>query len=247
MIGTLFMLLCAANPPTPQDIFEAGVRAELEGQGVEARAHWEKVAQTGLRNADVEFNLGTSYAEAGELGPAVLHLRRAALLRPAPDTSSNLQAVRERLLQQNPGKTHESSLLSDLAARLVRAPLEPLLGAALVLLSLFAFLRYGPWPLYRSVIAIGLWASFVLALVSGVLLGLRALALDGRPAVVVMKRTPAKNGPDERFKNLAELVPGEELTLLPSKDASLGFLAVQLSNGETAYVADGSVTKVKDW
>lgn len=243
----MFALLIAASQVTPEEIYQNAVRNELEGNPQQAQSEWEKLAQSGLRNADVEFDLGTSYAQTGDYGSAILHLRRASLLRPSADISANLQLTRERLLKQNPGKTSESSLVSDLASLLVRTPLEWILGAGLVLASLLAFLRYGPRHVGARAVSLGFAVSAAVALLAGTLIAVRSFALDGKPAVVVMKRTAAKNGPDERFKTLAELVPGEELWLLPGKEASLGFIAVQLVSGETAYVSEGSLSKVKDW
>jgi len=242
-----FLLVLGASQVTPDEIFQNAVRNELEGNPQQAQSEWEKLVQSGLHNADVEFDLGTSYAQTGDFGPAILHLRRASLLRPSADITANLQLVRERLLQRNPGKSSESSLVSDLASFLIRMPLEWILGAALIAAAAFMFMRYGPWALRTRPIGVGFSLSVTLVVVASALLAVRAFALDGKPAVVVMKRAAAKNGPDERFKTLAELVPGEELWLLPSKEASLGFIAVQLVGGETAYVSEGSLSKVKDW
>jgi tetratricopeptide (TPR) repeat protein len=243
----LSLFLMVSDAKMPQETFAAGVRAHLEGNYAEAQSAWEKLAQTGLRSADIEYNLGTSYAESGDLGSAMLHLRRAALLRSNADISANLQLVREKFLQQNPGKKAESSLLSDLATSLVRAPLELMLGVSLLFASALAFWRFGPRPARSQTVMALFVGAAALALVSGALAGIRRLWLDGKPAAVVMKRTPAKNGADERFKTLAELVPGEELWLLPNQESTLGYAAVQLAGGETAYVDAGSVSKVKDW
>ena len=244
----LFCLAFAADPAitTQSSLFDEGVQAALEGRTEAAQAAWLRIKRSGLANADVEYNLGTSYAESNELGLAILHLKRASLLRPSKDASGNLHVVRERVLEANPGHTRELSLLGDVADQLVRIPFVELFGVALILCSLlvglqYAFLRRRPWA-----VALGIAVSAALGISAGVGALIEVVYHDWKPPAVVLKRTAAKSGPDERFKTVMELGAGEEVRLT-GKEAALGFVAIELASGETAFVSEQSVVKVKDW
>lgn len=240
------VLLLAADPQGGQAAFTDGVQAQLEGRPGDAQAAWQRLARGGLKNADVEYNLGTSFAESNELGPAVLHLKRSLLLRPSVDASGNLHIVRERVLEANPGHTRELSLLGDVADQLVRVPFVEITGGALVLLSALVVLRFA--VLRRRQRALG--AATMIAVLGVLTAGLGAFVEvvyhDWRPPAVIVKRTKALSGPDERFKTVSELGAGEEVRLT-GKESAVGFVAIELPTGETAFVADASVAKVKDW
>lgn len=241
----LFFLL-VSTAPTAQALFTEGVQAQLEGRGEDAQSAWERVVRSGVRNSDVEFNLGTSYAEANELGLAVLHLKRAMLLKPAPDSSGNLHIVRERVLEANPGHTRELSLLGDVADQLVRVPFIEIFGLALALAALLVALHYG---VFRGRFrALGLGVALASIVTAGAAMGaaVEVVYHEWRPPAVVLKRTKALSGPDERFKTVMELGAGEEVRLT-SKAGAVGFTAIELPSGETAFVAEANVAKVKDW
>jgi hypothetical protein len=194
----------------------------------------------------VEYNLGTSFAETNELGLAVLHLKRAQLLRPRSDASGNLHIVRERVLEANPGHTRELSLLGDIADQLVRVPFVEIFGAALILLSVLVFLRYNLLrrPLRALNVGLGLGGAGLLLSGLGALVELQYH--DLKPPAVVIKRSAAKTGPDERFKTVTDLGAGEEIRLT-GKEAAPPFVAIELANGEQAFVHEANVAKVKDW
>ncbi len=244
----LLALLLAADAPvtTHQTLFDQGVQASLEGRAEEAQGAWQRAVASGVHSADVEYNLGTSYAESNDLGRAVLHLKRAQLLRPSTDASGNLHIVRERVLEANPGHTRELSLLGDIADQLVRAPFLDVFGIALILLSGLVVLRW--YVLRRRLLPVTLALTVVGATlaVSGLGELIETVYHDVKPPAVVVKRTAAKSGPDERFKTLVDLGAGEEIRLT-GKEAALGFVAIELPNGEQAFAHEASIAKVKDW
>jgi hypothetical protein len=61
-----------------------------------------------------------------------------------------------------------------------------------------------------------------------------------------MKNMTAKEGPDERFRSLLDLAPGEEVRLL-REEAAPGYLAAILPGGARGFVRSDSVEKVVDW
>jgi hypothetical protein len=66
------------------------------------------------------------------------------------------------------------------------------------------------------------------------------------PAAVVMKTAPAREGPDERFRTVLELAPGEEVRVMAS-DTGRQFVAVHLPGGRDGYLPVDAVTRVIDW
>ncbi len=234
----LVLLLLAADDTR----FTDAARLQLESRQPEAQKIYESLAEGGLRNADVEYNLGTSYGEQNELGQAILHLERAKRLRNAADIDHNLVQLRERVLEQQKG-TRETALLADLAEGAGHLPLAAVGGGLLVALAV-AWLA---WVLRRSP-SVGAIAV-VLAVLCALVLGLHAdryYYTFKRPSAVVIKRAAAREGPDERFRPLLELQSGEEVRLVPQQDAP-GFSAVVLPSGSVAFVPEGSCVKVEDW
>lgn len=79
--------LSATDPAGARLLFEA------------AAQHFESALATGLRNGYTEYNLGNAYFQAGRLGEAVLHYRRAMRLIPLnDDLRQNLATARKRCL-----------------------------------------------------------------------------------------------------------------------------------------------------
>lgn len=229
------------------DVFADAARAQLEGKHAEAIKAYEQLNKLGTRNADVEFNLGTSLAESGDFGLGMLHLLRSQRLRPAEDVNLSLTVLREKVLKQKTQQTgRETDLFADIADQLGRAPLEPLLfltalifGAGLVWRVVWAQRA----PNVAQVLVI---VGFSLLVVVGGLVLLRQRYSDERPAAVIVKRTTAREGPDERFRALGSLLSGEEVRLARGNE-SASHRGVWLSGGKLAFVPKESVELVEDW
>ena len=113
----LGMTVCAAAdaPEEPIDLraeFQQAVADFDEAQRVQAE-HPDRarrlylssaqrlgsIVATGLANGWLEFNLGNSYLQAGDVGQAILHYRRAQRLIPRdPLLTENLAVARSRCL-----------------------------------------------------------------------------------------------------------------------------------------------------
>jgi tetratricopeptide (TPR) repeat protein len=233
-----FLFLLAADDPR----FTDAARAQLEGKQEQAQQVYEQLQSGGLRNADVEYNLGTSYGEQGDLGRAVLHLRRADRLEPAADVHTNLQQLREKVVEQRQG-ARDASLLADMGDGLAHVPTELIAGAALIALALCWLL----WVVRRGAAPLGM--AIALVVVSALALtahGLRFFFAHERPAAVIVTRAAAREGPDDRFRPLLDLLPGEEVRL-SSRGEAAGFRALYLPSGAVAFVPKASVEKVEDW
>jgi len=237
--------IMATSPSSaPTQWFNDAVHAQLEGRHDDARSLYEKIEQPQFGNADVEYNWGTNAAEAGELGPAILHLRRAQILKNNDDIDTNLRTVRERVLETLPPMARDTSLWADLAESLIHVPLHWILTFLVTVFSCIFCVKTivqssSLW--LRSLI----WASGFAVGLSGGLFWLREYFVVQRPAAVVLRISPAKEGPDERFKTLVTLYPGEELRLIKNEE-SPDYVAAQISSGRV-YVRKDAVEKVMDW
>jgi hypothetical protein len=97
------LLLCVAagtraDSVSPADQFAAGNGAFEEGDYQAAVDRYLTVADAGIRNADLFYNLGNAYFELGEMGHAVLWYERARRLDPRDDDiAANLDFTRSLL------------------------------------------------------------------------------------------------------------------------------------------------------
>ncbi|MCH8806008.1 MAG: hypothetical protein IH986_07960 [Planctomycetes bacterium] len=79
-----------------------------------AATHFETLADAGVRNAALEYNLGNTYMRLADLGRAVLHYRRAQRLEPAGRAvAANLRYARNRV-EPFIAPTGQSRLLHNL-------------------------------------------------------------------------------------------------------------------------------------
>lgn len=79
-------------------LFEAGSRAYLDGDYLEARSKWTQVEENGWVGGDLYYNLGNAYYKTGELGEAILYWEKAAtILGEEGDIAANLQIARAQI------------------------------------------------------------------------------------------------------------------------------------------------------
>jgi hypothetical protein len=88
----LVLLLGAAPAPTTSDADAAALRGDWPA----AAKGYSAVLSGGSDSTDLEYNLGTSAAQAGDVGQAALHLERALARSPWDgDVRANLERLRE--------------------------------------------------------------------------------------------------------------------------------------------------------
>ena len=238
----MILLLAFTTAVADDPRFTDAARAQLESKHDVAQQTYEQLQAGGLRNADVEYNLGTSYGEQGDLGRAILHLRRADKLESAADIRTNLQQLREKVVEQRQG-SRDASVLADLGDGLTHVPTEIIAGISLFLLAA-AWLA---WVVKRQASLLVTTIAFLaVSLAALTAQGLRFFFTQQRPAAVIVTRAAAREGPDERFRPLLELIPGEEVRLSPRGEES-GFRSLYLPSGAVAFVPKASLEKVEDW
>jgi tetratricopeptide (TPR) repeat protein len=239
-------LLRAAN-----ESFAEGVRLEAEGsEGSSAAFERAAAAYRGalaVGEGDlplVQFNLGTALLLGGDVGGAVLALRRAARGAPGDERiARNLGAARQRVRTQVAAEA-ERSALERLAfwrgaigqeARFLLAIALVNLGVVVGFARVAGVRRFGP-------VWLG-WTCALLGLVSGGTLAVDAAMVDADAAVVMEART-GRTGPGERVYDASFTSPvaeGVEVTILESRS---GWARVRLRDGRETWLPEDALERV---
>lgn len=95
----IFLLVAAAAPPCAAQEnarrFISAMEAYKSRQYAAAAEELEAIAQSGVRNGQLYYNLGNAYLKNGDLGRAILWYERALKLMPSdPDLKFNLDYAR---------------------------------------------------------------------------------------------------------------------------------------------------------
>ncbi len=225
-------LAARSNPPRAAELYR------------QSAGGFEALVQAGVRNAALEYNLGTAHYRAGELGRAVLHYRRAQRLNPGEARlSANLRYVREQV-EPHLAPSGERSLRDRLLgwqggiARVTRH--RAALGAWLVGWAVLAVWLVRKQPT---------WRNAGLALVAiGALLGASVYAElqdeQQRPPAVVISgshtlRKDRGDGADPALKQ--PLGPGVEVRIVQERG---GWFEVELLNGINGWLPAHAVERV---
>ncbi len=96
IIGLLHSSLSCRAGEMEDRLLQQGNEAYSRGEYSQAISHYRQLTATAGFSASVLFNLANSYAQAGEIGRAVLNYERALRLAPGDsDITGNLELVRK--------------------------------------------------------------------------------------------------------------------------------------------------------
>ncbi len=191
----------------------------------------------GNDSADLEYDLGTAAAQAGDLGQAVLHLERTLVLSPWDgDARENLDRVREKRVDKVVGKDLGESPLQRLLRGLPAAELSWAFAALWVSgFVLLALLRRRRW--FR---AAGLAAAALALGLGGV-----AWACERADAIsfgVVLAKTAAvRAGPDPKLPTGFEIHEGLKVLL---EEREGGYRRIRLANGLEGWLEASAVEQI---
>jgi hypothetical protein len=97
MIGAFVLLAATLSVADLDARFEAGVAAYREGRFAEAEAAWRELADAGVNDPRVEYNLGNAAFKQERLGEAIWRWERARRLAPDDrDIATNLALARSQ-------------------------------------------------------------------------------------------------------------------------------------------------------
>jgi len=260
VVGLVFGLALApgrAHADAVDDAFVAGNEAAARSDWKAAAASYEAAsALLRGRNATLSYNLGTAYAELGELGRAAYHLTRATDFRGGPTTDvldaarENLEVVRKRIELR---ATTEGTVVDRAATSwdLIRDALRARSLGWLSLLSGVGFLFGGAVTLRRQrrglpargVLSASLGVLAFLYLVPGLLHGWALKADREAPeAIVLPLAIDAREGPGPHRSVAFQLQGGSRIRIV---EESLGWSLIRLPGGIEGWVPADAVGRLE--
>ncbi|MDX1994826.1 MAG: hypothetical protein SF029_20755 [bacterium] len=228
---------------TPQDTLLQAEAAYQQGDYVTAAPLYQSLIDSGFQSAALYQNLGSSYYQMGELGWALLYLRRAQVLDPRyRPLEINLRFVLEERIDRLNG---EAELIDSLGT----------LTNDLLTLEELAWITFGLWTLWFGLVAQSVlntrWRGRLRILVAGmgvVLLICVALLLvrsyvtyQRPPAIVTALSAQVMSGPGEDYLPLYEVYTAAEMRLLDERSGWARFL---LPDGRTGWISLAAVERV---
>jgi len=217
----LISLLLLASPCFAlqglEPVMADAARYYEEGDFHSAARHWETLAETGLEDSRLWYNLGGAYFQQNKIGPSILAYKRALRLAPRnKEIRENLEIARARR-QESLNMENRGGLARIWSwTRRTLSPGEMAVMGLVVLwlaaiMTLLGILRRIAWTRLRG----PLFASLVLL----VFLSIGAWRAEwedwsGREGVLMAPAVSAQSGPGADYIALFELHEGAELRLL---------------------------------
>lgn len=239
-----------AHAQSFEAIFGEGNEAFFRGDYATAAARYEALAEAGVDDADVHYNLGATYARQGRHGRAIVELERAVRLRPSDEGArSALDAARAIVGRRHAEREGEAvveagapfgeALFAFLSEDgLAIGVLLLVLALSGVLLALF-FVSHE-----RARIGLGVAAPLLVLLVAMTGLGLlsrRGAFAAGPTAIVVRDDAALREGPREDATVRARALEGERAEVL-SRDGE--WARVRVGGGREGWIPGGDVIEL---
>ena len=248
LLGTLVLLPASSVwADTLEQLFARANQAYFEGDHDAAVRDYEALAQAGVDDPDVAFNLGTAHAVQGQHGRAIWQFRRALALRPGFEAAKrSLRQSRELLGQRQARRTGEATVQTapPLTAALVApftadglawALLLCVFGASLCWLALQRALQE-TWRIGLGLATVG-FAVLAVAAAAGLALKTEV----GRPGVagiVLDPDMPLREGPGTSATVRSTLPEGSEVRVLANERS---FLQLRTPTGAVGWAEAAQV------
>jgi tetratricopeptide (TPR) repeat protein len=226
-------------------VFEAANVAASRGDYAAAISNYERLADASIRDADVYFNLATSFAQSGDYARAILNYERTLTLRPNDNKASENLRDAEKALEERRAEAEGEAMIqrsSSISDALYGGLSEDALAFGLLLANLVLFVGLA-WALvgHRR----NRWL-FPLLTASGVVLSFCALGLgakagllrDGPRAVALDDRVILREGPDPRAQVRGEARGGDRGEIV-GRDRD--FVKLRVVSGLEGWTSNSSV------
>lgn len=244
------LLLVEAAPVHAQSLpqlFAQGNAAFFEGDFPDAIAHYTKLLDAGVEDADVYYNLGTAHARLGQCGAAI-HAFERSLAISAGDGSAeaNLRACQAQLGKRRAQRDGEATVQTrpPWSEAMLRSVSSDALAWIVLCLNvlLFACLllrRMVSRETARLGLALGAWLTALTLLVGVLALSTKEQWLqEGRGAVVLNEDALLREGPDPRARTRTYALEGERGRILQEEG---GFVRVRLARGPEGWMSQRDV------
>ena len=229
VIGLLFAatqtLSLAKSSVVATDSMQTANQLYEAGQFSQAAQAYQQIADQGLADSALYFNMGNAYYKQGDFGRAILNYRLAEQLAPRDaDIEANLEMARARVAGEE-AAVEEAGFFDNIAG----------FGQEYLTLNELALLALGMWVLFvalvlivqgtrkgslvRETVQVALVVSALLLTVSAVGLGSR-LYLENSHAegVIVATEVSVTSGPGSQYVSEFTLNNGEEVEIVESRE-----------------------------
>lgn len=213
-----------ANPQRARQLFRSAAQA------------FEGVVAGGVRNGRLEYNLGNCYFQAGDIGQAILHYRRAQHLRPRDAlVESNLREAQSRCLTTIRPSPRLALLRGFFFWHYTTSIAERLYAAVVLWVAAWVMLllrQFAPW---RWAVGTALVTGLGCAAALGSVGVSRWQERHATPGVVLASDVTAHKGPGKSYQRQFEqpLQPGVEFRL---RDSRAEWWNVELADGNRGWI-----------
>jgi tetratricopeptide (TPR) repeat protein len=229
------------TPAEAQAVFAAANDAYYSKDYPTAIAAYLKLIDHGAGGADVLFNLGTTYLQAGDLGNAVLYLERARRLGRGDDVEAQLAMARDQLTDKVIGAQADEPFVQ----RLAEATRESAASGVFLstwALAFTALLLMRVFRAHRLKLAIAAALMLVCAAVSGSIVAAHAYVESTIvDAVVIPAELKAREFPKDSAKVSFEVHSGLKVRVLESSGK---FVRIRLPNGLEGWTERDGVADI---
>ena len=253
-LSLLALLSLAATPlrvcaDTLQEVFRHANEAYFRGDLAAAEAGYRRLAEAGIDDPVVSFDLATTYAREGQLGRAILWFERTLVREPADDGAERGIAAARAAIGRRHAEAHGEATV-ETQRPFTEALVAPISQGALAWIVLVLDLLFFGVLVARmfsraDVLRLGLGIAapllgIALALAAGGLAVKAHVFSDGDPGVV-LGDAPLREGPDPRAAGRGEAVEGEPATVL-GREA--GFVHVRLGGARDGWLSAADVETI---
>ena len=249
MCATAGILVCLPQPLRAESaavsIFsEANVLYRM-GDYEAARSGYLDIAEMGLTDFRLYYNLGNACFKSNRIGEAIVWYERAHRLKPRDeDVGANLRFARHVKKDRQP--VDDDSAIWRGLARLYMYPTEDELCIVLLLQSL-GLLALSAWRLQSDSDTGSTWrvlfrVSCVLTAVAVVYLGARVYQVEAdATAVITVEQAIARSGPD--FEQTVNFIVHEGTTVYVERHEGEWSL-IRLPSGLGGWISSADITQI---
>jgi uncharacterized protein YgiM (DUF1202 family) len=247
LLAVSLLIASGARADSLQDVFKRGNAAFARGDYAAAVEEYTSLAESGIDDPDVAFNLASAYGALGRYGESIRYFERSLRLDPGDAAAREGLRLARETLGERQARARGEAIVVDRpplteavfsffsADQLAWALLISVWLAAALLLALPAARVEG------MQLGLGIGVALLGALALASALGVGAKADWGKPgarALIVREGAQVREGPDDRATLLGELAEGEAVRILGRE----GRFARILTAGERqAYVLGSDV------
>jgi tetratricopeptide (TPR) repeat protein len=231
---------------TQHDKFSNAAELYSAGKYNEACELWKSIYDTGVRSANLEYNIANSYFKTNNIPSAILFYERALLLKPGDENLHyNLQIARTLVID----KFNEIPQIFivrwyNFIALSLRTNTWARLSIASFLLCLISVSLYIYSTKY-SYKVYGFWAAIILLIISisSLTFSIRNknLVYHNSGAIIFNSQVNGKSSPDNSGKDLFVLHEGTKVTV---EDAVGQWYEIRLTDGNKGWVPSNSLEKI---